>query len=225
MKREKKRRFLQHTGDRITFWVLVGIMATTLVISALRGIAGLALVDGGLYLYLPLSLVLIAVGWGLSAVFRRLKKPALRGIFGTLMVLVMLGLLTIGMTYASFAAGLSFPHRYVSMTAPDGVHRLIVMRMLDPDETRIEQRRQARLSSNPDGDEKITAEDWGYVYTAYAPGPLDLFYRVDSLMEGEVYIGYASNAELMVEWEDAIGHFYIKNPETGDSGEMRARCN
>ena len=50
-----------------------------------------------------------------------------------------------------------------------------------------------------------------------------LFYHPDSLLEGEVHIGYASKAELMVEWEDDVGHFFIKNPEIGDEGEMRAR--
>lgn len=223
---KQKRRIFQRPGDRIVARVLLGILALTMVISALRGAAGLALVDGGAYLYLPLAMILIAIGWGFSAVFRRLKRPALRGIFGTMMVLVMLGLLTLGMSYASFAAGLSFPHRYVVMTAPDVEHRLLVMRMLDPDEARIEQRRQTRLEADPEGEPNVTAEDWGYVYTAYAPGPLGLFYKVDSLLEGEVYIGYASKAELMVEWEDdnTVGHFYIKNPEPGDSGEMKARA-
>ena len=69
----------------------------------------------------------------------------------------------------------------------------------------------------------MTAEDWGYTYTAYKPALMGLFYRPDTLLEGEVHIGYVSKAELMVEWEDDVGHFFIKNPQIGDEGEMRAR--
>lgn len=220
------KRLFARRGDRIVLWVLIGMSALTLVISALRGLAGLALVNGEWYLYLPLAIVMTALGWGMSAIFRRLKKPAIRGVVGTMLVLILLAALMIGTSYASFAAGLSFPHRYVVMTAPDGAHRLIVMRMLDPDDARIELRRQNRLAADPEGDEKYAPEDWGYTYTAYAAGPLKLFYKVDSLLEGEVHIGYASKAELMVEWEDGntVGHFFIKDPEIGDDGEMRAQC-
>ena len=225
-KRERRFRLFSHRGDWIVLWVLAGLFAAILLVSALRQYAGLALIQGGLYLYLPLLMVLIALGWGMSAIFRRLKRPAVRGIVGTLMVLAMLGMLVIGMSYASFAAELSFPHRYIVIGAPDGVHKLTVLRMLDPDENRMEQRRAARLAENPDGADQIVAEDWGYIYTAYSTDPTGLFYKVNTCLEGEVHIGYGSAAELMVEWEDSntVGHFFVKNPEIGDGGEMRALC-
>lgn len=217
-------RFFSRTGDKIAFWALIGLIILTLILSAVRQFAGLALVNGGLYVYLPLLTLLLAVGWGMTGIFRRLAKPVVRGVAGVVMVVVMLGLITVGMTYGGVAAGLSFPTKYVTVTSPNGLHRLLVMRGLDTDEERINARHAARLAADPEGDPGVTAEDWGYVYTAYAPGLLDLFYKADSLIDGEVHIGYASKAELMVEWEDdeTVGHFYIKDPETGDDGDMRA---
>ena len=219
-----KFRFFTRTGDKIVFWVLIGMMAIIMVISALGRFAGLQLVHGELYIYLPMIMLLLLAGWGLSAIFRRLKGKVARGVGGTIMVLVMLALITLGMTYGGIAAGLSFPQRFIDMSAPQSHRRVIVMRGLDTDEARVQARHAARLEADPTGSADFIPEDWGYTYTAYAPGFLDLFYKVDSLRDPEgIHIGYASKAELMVEWEEdeTIAHFYIQNPEPSDEGEMR----
>ncbi len=219
-----KFRFFTRTGDKIVFWLLIGLMVLIMIISALGRFANLQLVHGELYIYLPLILLLVLAGWGLSAIFRRLKGKVARGVGGTIMVLVMLALITLGMTYGGIAAGLSFPQRFIDMTAPNSHRRVIVMRGLDTDEARVQARHEARLAADPEGSTDLIAEDWGYTYTAYAPGFLDLFYKVDSLKDTDgIHIGYVSKAELMVEWEDdeTIAHFYIKNPEPQDEGEMR----
>ena len=140
--------------------------------------------------------------------------------------MVVVGLLTVlGLQYAGYVAGLTLPVKYAVMTSPGG-GRLIVMQGLDADVDRINARRAARLAADPSGTPDYVAADWGYTYTAYAPGPLELFYRPDTLIEGAVHIGYASAGELMLEWEDGdrVGHFYIKNPDASDAGEMRARA-
>lgn len=218
------KRFLSHTGDRIMFFVLIGLVALTLILSALRQFGHLALIHGELYLYLPLAIVLGTLGWGMSAIHRLLKKPLARGIVGAAMVLVMLVLATIALSYAGVAAGFSFPARYVTVKSPGGAHKLTVMRGLDMDEEHINARHEARLAADPDGAQDVTAEDWGYVFTAYSTDPFGLFYKEDTLLEGKVCIGYASKAELMVDWEEdeTVGHFYVKNPEIADGGEMRA---
>ncbi|MBR1559245.1 MAG: hypothetical protein IJ646_03290, partial [Clostridia bacterium] len=92
-------RFFSRTGDKIAFWALIGLIILTLILSAVRQFAGLALVNGGLYVYLPLLTLLLAVGWGMTGIFRRLAKPVVRGVAGVVMVVVMLGLITVGMTY------------------------------------------------------------------------------------------------------------------------------
>ncbi|MGX8706459.1 MAG: hypothetical protein ACSW8J_07765 [bacterium] len=219
-----KPRFFSNLGDRIAFWVLIGLLVAVVIANALKSYANLQLVHGELYVYMPLLMALILVGWGLSAIFRRLRG-VVKGIVGAVMVLVMLALMVLGTTYGGIAAGLLFPQRYVDVTAPDGGHRLMVMRGFDTDETRLEARRALRLEANPDSDPEIVAGDYGYTYTAYTPALMDLFFHLDTARDGEIHVGYASKAELMVEWEDdgATAHFFLKNPEPTDEGEMRVQ--
>lgn len=221
MKENKsKTRFSLTGGDRIVAFVLMFLVIVSLALAGLDAL-GLSLVFGELYLFLPMTAALLLVGWGLSALWRRLKNRVVRYIVGALMILLMTLLLTLALTYGGLYSGLTLPKQY-AVVSDDG-HSLVVLRVLDPDQSRIDARHAARLAADPGGDSEITAEDWGYTYTAYARAGLGLFYRPDSLIEGEVHIGYASRAELMVEWMDGVGHFFIKNPEIGDDGEMRAR--
>lgn len=218
---EKGRRPRLGRGDRIVVYLLLALAAISLVMAGLNAL-NLRLVAGELYLFLPMMVVLVLLGWGMSALWRRIKGDVARKAVGIGMVLVMALLLMLTLTYASVFAGMNIPTKYAVVSDDDG-HSLLVMRALDTDEDRIELRHAARLEADPEGSEEMTAEDWGFIYTAYAPAGLGLFYRPDSLLEGEVHIGYASKAELMVEWQDGMGHFFIKNPELGDEGEMRAQ--
>lgn len=221
MSEKKDARRLRLTGgDRIVAYVLLGLLVVTLAATVLN-MLNLRLVAGEIYLFLPMIALLLLLGWGVSALWRRIKNKTARRIVGAVLIVVMALLLMLTMTYTSVFAGMNIPRKYAVVS--DSGHSLVVMRTLDTDEARIAQRHEARLAADPDGDQGMIAEDFGFVYTAYAPAVMGLFYKPDTLIEGEVHIGYASKAELMVEWEDDVGHFFIKNPETGDEGEMRAR--
>ena len=54
---------------------------------------------------------------------------------------------------------------------------------------------------------------------------LGVFYNPNTPREGEVYIGIASEGQLMVDWEDeeTVARFFVKDPEPGDGGEMVVR--
>lgn len=222
--KSSRKKFALRTGDRIVLIALLVLAVLTLIVNLLNA-AGLRLVAGAVYLILPLTLLLVALGWGFSALVRRIRRPVPRKVVGWVLAALMLVIGMLAMQYGGFIAGLTMPRRYAVMTSPSGT-RLIVMRALDPDRDRMDARRAARLAADPSGDPEFDISDWGYVYTAYAPGPLGWFYRPDTLIEGAVNIGYASAGELMLEWEEAdtVGHFFIKNPEANDSGEMRARA-
>ena len=221
MSEKKNTRRLRLTGgDRIVAYVLLGLLVVTVAATVLN-MLNLRLTAGEIYLFLPMIALLLLLGWGLSALWRRIKSKTARRVVGAVMVVAMALLLMLSLTYTSVFAGMNVPRKYAVVS--ENGHSLVVMRTLDTDEARIAERHAARLAADPDGDQNMTAEDFGYVYTAYAPAVMGLFYRPDTLIEGEVHIGYASKAELMVEWEDDVGHFFIKNPETGDAGEMRAR--
>ena len=208
-------------GDRIALCLLIALVVFTLVISGLNAL-NLRLVAGELYLILPMLTLLLLIGWGLSALWRRLKPGAVRKVVGAVMVLGMALLLMLALTFASVFSGMNIPSRY-AVLSDDAGHTLVVMRGLDPDEDRMNLRHEARLAADPEGNPEMTAEDWGFTYTAYAPAAMGFFYKPDSLLDGEVHIGYGSKAELMLEWSDGVGHFYIKNPEVGDDGEMHAQ--
>lgn len=222
-KKDKKKRFQRLGQNRTMLMVLAVLAGITIVINLLRA-AGLTLIHGEYYLLLPLAILAVAVGWGVFTLIRLIRNKAVRVIVGVAAALALFILVMVGTTYLNVVISLTVPQRYATVSTQDGAHRLVVMRVMDSDESRIEARRQARLSANPDGDPEEAMEDLGYVYTAYAPAA-GVFYRPDTLVEGEVYIGYASKATLMIDWEEdaAVGHFYVRDPEPGDGGEMRVR--
>lgn len=216
-----KKRFRLTGKDRIVAIVILVLAVLTVALSGLSAL-GYNLVFSEAYFFLPIATLLTLIGWGASALWRRMKQGIARKIVGGALILVMVLLAMLAMTYGSLFSGLTMPKKY-AVVSNDG-HSLLVMRVLDPDKDRIDARRAARLAADPEGSQDITAEDWGYTYTAYARALVGLFYKPKSLIEGEVHIGYASKAELMVEWTDDVGHFFIKDPEVGDEGEMRAKA-
>ena len=161
------------------------------------------------------------MGWGLLAIWRRIVRPKLKIAVGIIMAIVLFLVAMLAMTYASMFISLGFPQKHTVVRSGD--YSAVVMRMLDPNAERIETRRAARVAADPDADPEIAAEDWGYIYTAYAPR-MGLFYKADSLLDGQIYLGYASDAKLMVEWDDAVAHFYLDNPGPADSGELHVRA-
>ena len=222
---EKGRRRIALTRMDRYVLIIIAIMVAVTVILTVLSACGLRLIRGEIYLFLPAVLMVALVGWGLSLLYRRIKSRPVKIAVGLLLGIAGFMVMVVGMSYLSFAATLTVPQRYNTVTSPDGVHQLVVLRLMDLDEARINARHDARLAQNPEGDQEIIADDWGYVYTAYAPVAW-LFYRPDSLIEGEVYLGSASQGQLMVDWEEdgAVGRFFVQNPEAQDGGEMRARA-
>lgn len=207
-------------GDRIVAWTLLVMVVLTIALVVLNAL-NLRLVAGELYLFLPMMVLLLLIGWGGSALWRRMRPGTLRKVVGAVLIAAMALVVMLALSFTTMFAGINVPRKYVTMTNEG--HSLVVLRALDSDQTRIDARYAARREADPESNPEMTAEDWGYTYTAYKPALLGLFYRPDTLLEGEVHIGYVSKAELMVEWEDDVGHFFIKNPQVGDEGEMRAR--
>ena len=220
-----RKKLFTKAGDWLALTIIVALTLFLILVNLLKA-AGLWLVEGSLYIFVPLVLALFALGWGCTAIVRRIRRPVLKRVIGAVLVLVMLGLTFLGLQYGAFASGLTAPTLYATMTAPESGRHLLVMRTLDADETRIYARRDARLAADPEAEPEVVLADWGYIYTAYAPGPMNLFYRPDTLIEGKVYMGYASTGELMMEWNDdeTEARFFVKNPEPNDSGELRARA-
>ena len=205
--------------------IMIAIMVAIVVILTVLSACGLRLIRGEIYLFLPAVLMVALVGWGISLLYRRIRSRGAKIAVGLLLGIAGFMVMVVGMSYLSFAATLTVPQRYNTVVAPESGRQLVVLRLMDLDEDRINARHDARLAANPEGDQGVIADDWGYVYTAYAPAAW-LFYRPDSLIEGEVHLGSASQGQLMVDWEEdeTVGHFFVQNPEAEDGGELRARA-
>lgn len=216
----RERRPLFRRSDRVIMIVLAAMILLSVVLYILEH-AGLALIRGEIYMFLPMAMVLTALSWGAYAVVRRIQRKTLKTVVGAVFVLAIVVIMLFGLTYGSFVASLTLPQKFGTVTSPSGSRTLVVMRALDSDEERIGVRRSARLEADPDGDPEQIAEDWGYLYAAY-PKALGVFYRTDANAEGEISIGYASEGTLMVEWlnDEAEAHFFVQNPGPGDGGEI-----
>ena len=219
-KTERAPRFRLAGADRVILIVLAALLGLMVILGLLTRL-GLNLIKGEVYILLPIALVLGLLGWGAYALFRRIRSGAVKFAVGALLTLVMFALLMLAMSYGSFVANLTIPQRYVELRSPSGKHTLVVLRVLDGDEARASQRQAARIEADPESDPAQIAEDWGFLYAAY-PKTLGIFYRSDADVEGEVYMGFTSKAELMAEWleEESVAHFYVKDPGPGDGGEI-----
>ena len=191
MNREKTsgRRFELRQSDKIVLGIIAVLIALIVVLNILQN-AGLALIHGELMLYLPMLALFVLVGWGGYVLLRRIGNRTVRLVVTVVLGFVLLLALMVAYTYVGFIANISIPQRYRTMKSPSGAHTLVVLRRLDPDEERIEQRKAARLAVDPDGDPEVTVADWGVLYKAYPNGPLGLFYRSNADVEGEVYLTY-----------------------------------
>ena len=232
------RRFSLRRSDKIVLAVLGVLVLLTIALNIMQR-CGLSIVNGALMLYLPVLTLLILVGWGGYVLFRRIPNRTVKLVVGGLLGLTLLVVVLLGFTYVSFIASIGTPHKYRTMVSPSGEHRLVVLRTLDPDEARIEQRKAARLAADPEGDPEITAADWGYVYRAYPEALFGLFYRSDADVEGEVYLTYRDGiapvtaegeepepiGTMMLEWleNDTVAHFYVENAGVAEGGECTVR--
>ena len=207
--------------------VAIAEIAALVILVALNIMAarGLSLVRGELYSFVAMLIPLLLLGWIGYRIVRRFEKRRTKLIVGTVIALVMMILFTVVMSYISVVATMTVPQKVTAIRSPSGKHQLLVMRAMDLDEERIEQRRAARLAADPEADPETQAADYGYQYLAFPPALGGFFYRNDADLEGIALIGYSSAAELMVEWleDEEVAHFFVKNPEVADGGEFTVR--
>lgn len=219
MENEKKRlRFEFRKSDKILLGVLLALSLATVALTVARKF-GLELIIGAVYLYLPLLILATAVGWGLYALIRRIRKNGVRLAVTLGASLVGFLAVVLAFSFIGYMANINLPQSYATLASPGG-RRLVVLRSYElPDDEHIARRQAARLEADPEAEADLVAADWGFSYAAY-PRVLNIFYRSDADVEGEVHLGYATAATMMVEWPDGdTAHFYVQDPEPGDDGE------
>ena len=244
-KSQKSRRPMK-TSTKVLLTIM-GILVVAIVALGILERCGIMPVDREIVLYVPLLAVFVLLGWGIYALVGRIDKRGVKVAVGVGLSILLMVVLMIAFSYISYMGFYALPHRYSTVAAPSGAHKLVVMRAFDTDEGRMEQRRKARLEANPDGDPEFTLEDWGYIYKAY-PQVAKWLYRINADVEGEVYLpvdgatvaqdaqtvegdGEAPQADppihssLMVEWleDEAVAHFFAQNPGAGDGGDCYVR--
>lgn len=211
------------TPDRYVAVSLLVLLAATVVLLIMKS-AHLLLKRGEILLFLPFLLAFILLGWGVSAIVRKLKRPAIKLALGVALSVVLVFLALMVFSYVGFVATITIPQPYNNVASPSGAHRLVVLRGLDDDEARLESRRAARLEADPEGDPEIIADDWCYRFTAY-PSAGRFFYRNNADVEGQVTIAYSGGGTLMVEWseDESEAHFFVQDPAVGEGGDLYVR--
>ena len=187
--------------------------------------AGYSTDRGEILLFLPFLIAVVLLGWGVSAIVRRIRNGKVKVFVGVTLSAVLVFITLMVFSYVSFVATLTVPQPYNTITSPSGAHRVVVLRGLSDDEDRVQARHDARLEVDPESGEDVVAEDWCYRYTAY-PTAGAFFYRDDANVEGEVSIGYgAGGGTLMVEWNDGEqeAQFFVQDPGPGEGGDLYVR--
>ena len=238
-----KKRFALRRSDKIILGVVAALTLVIIALSILQR-CGLSLINGTLSMYLPFLALFVWVGWGGYALVRKIGSRTARLVVGGVLVLLLSLVLVLVFTYIGFVGSITMPQRYATVRSPSGLHELVVLRALDPDEDRMESRRIARLEADPDGETEITVNDWGYLYRAY-PQVMGIFYRSNANVDGEVYLTYyngvvpvdaeagdgaespekAARGTLMLEWlkDEAEAHFFVENPGVAEGGDCYVR--
>ena len=235
-----KKRLNLRQSDKVILCVLCVLIVLLIALNILQR-CGLTLVNGLPTLYLPLAALAVLIGWGGYALVRRIRHRGVRIAVGTVLLLALLVVGLLAFTYIGFIAAITQPQRYTVVQSPSGAHTLVVMRTLESEDARMQQRADARLSLNPNDDPGITAQDWGYEYRAYPMALRGLFYRSDADVEGEVHLAYRESGDaqaeegdgdtglphgtLMVEWldDEATAHFFVQDPGVAEGGDCYVR--
>lgn len=184
--------------------------------------------DTGLLGLLLLLFSLLA--WGGVNIYRRIRGRSAKMIAGIAMGILMFVLLTMTFTYVGQFARLLYPAPYSVIRSEKSGNVAAVLRGIDSgieSETAFEET-QARMdvryeaiTDEPFNEETgYPIEAYGYYIEAY-PQKWNFFYEANADVEGRIFIGYASQAQLLYEWQDdATLRLYLENPEPGDSGEI-----
>ena len=211
------------TGDRYVAASALVLLAAMILLMVLNA-AHLSLKRGEILLFLPFLLAVVLLGWGISAIVRRIRHGTAKVAVGVVLSLALMFLALVVFSYVAFVATITVPQPYNTVVSPSGAHRAVVLRGLDDDEDRVETRRAARLEADPNGDPEIVAEDWCYRFTAY-PAAGAFFYRNNADVEGAVTVAYAGGGTLMVEWseDEREAHFFVDDPSVGEGGDLYVR--
>lgn len=221
-----KRRFsLSKLGkvDKIIL-IMLAVLGVLLIVVSVMGQFNISLINGGLYIYGSVAMLALLLGWGAYALFRLVKKKSMRIVVGTLLTVVMFIVFVVAFSYINMFVTVMIPTEFSQVASPSGAHQLVILRGFDVDmeegEQRQETRKAARLAADPEGSQEIEIADMGYSYYVY-PKTLGFFYRSDAQVEGSVYVGYSSEAQLMVEWteDESTAHFFIENHGVADGGD------
>lgn len=166
---------------------------------------------------------------------RKMKSRMSKMLVGVVAALIVM----LGGTYAlnqvSVYSALLMPSQIMTVTSPSGV-QAVIFRGVDTgygdpvteEETknRMDTRKAYILENHPEEKDTLESEEdypvgaCGWYYTAY-PRVAGIFYNKNAEVEGKVFRGVNSAAELHYEWqENGDLHLYLTNPEVGDSGEV-----
>lgn len=242
----ERRRFTLGTPDKVMLGIVLALVVLTIALLILQR-CGLMPVNGAILLYLPLLTLFVLVGWGGSALIRRIKNRTVRLLVGGGLGLALVLVVLLVYTYVTYLSFYLIPQKYTVLSSPSGARRVVVLRTFDTDEDRAKERRAARLANAPEGAPEESIEDWGYLYKAY-PRVLGMFYRNNANVEGEVRLnidestiarqtGQAPDAggedeasktthgTLMVEWleDESVVHFFADNPGITEGGDCYLR--
>ena len=208
----------------LIFLAAIGVLTLLLVVLSVMYRNGIALIQGEVLLFLPFIIGLLFPAWGLYALHAHIRRKGLRIALTLILGLALFMLLVLGFSYLNFVGVFTVPRQCGVVRSPDGAHTMVVLRQMDGDPEHMEVRRDARLAADPEADPELGAADYTYIYAAY-PRVAGMFYSTKVDTEGEIRMGYTSEAKLMVEWLDdnQTAHFFIENPEPGDEGEWTVR--
>ena len=251
--KSKKPSFLSalRRSDKILLGIVTALFVATIILNVMQR-CGLSLINAPVILFLPIAALLLLIAWGGWALIRRIQSRVARIAAGVIGALALLLVVTLGVTYLSFVAYTALPHAYKTVTDPEGGHPLVVMWQFDSDaernETSVAERTAARLEAYPDSSPDTTPDDVTVAFSAY-PKALGLFYRSKADVEGKVFLAYTGNiaakdviqpeegsdaepqvvetphGTMMLEWleDNAVAHFYVKDPGTAEGGECTVR--
>ena len=215
----EKKQFTLSTPS-IIFLAAIAILTLLLVVLSVLYRNGIALIQGEILLFLPFIIGLLFPAWGLYALHAHIRRKGLRFALTVVLGLVLFFLLIVGFSYLNYVGVFTVPRQCGVVRSPDNAHTMVVLRQMDGDPDHMEARRDARVAADPEADPELSAADYSYLYAAY-PRIAGMFYSTKVDTEGEIHMGYTSQATLMVEWLDdnQTAHFFIENPEPGDEGE------
>lgn len=178
-------------------------------------------------------LIVLLLVWGVIALVMKVNNKALKILIGMAMSFLILIGSTVVSVYTMQYAMIMMPAKYATLVSPTG-EKVFIMRQMDTgmeseeaaqaSADRMEERK-AYILSQPDAEPLEEGDEYprgafGYVYRAY-PGWMNFFYLEKQVGDGEIYLGYESEAELRYEWgEDGSLKLWLDNAEVGDSGEI-----